>query len=162
MGGPGSKSTFPHSGTGPCAGCHRELGNSKGCPGRLAIRASTVSPGVAVRSRTRLTCNWMPPPGGGSSGGGGKSPSMVGSTASIRRVAAMWASHSVVLTAAAATSCPAVAEEAILNCLPVKVLPLLSLHLGRGQGRRYRCGSCPTEAMDIGHGMAATHWVQPL
>lgn len=33
----------------------------------MAIRASSMSPGVVMRIRTRLTCSWMPPPGGGSS-----------------------------------------------------------------------------------------------
>lgn len=52
----------------------------------LAISASTMSAEVVFSSRTRLTCSWMPPPGGGRSCGG-KSPSMAGSTASIRQVA---------------------------------------------------------------------------
>lgn len=75
---------------------------------------------------------------------------MVGSTASIRqveaalrhpRVAAIEAAHSVVL-AAVVMSYPVVGEEAIMKGL-CRFPNSCRSYLGKCQGRRHRCDSCP-------------------
>lgn len=95
---------------------------------------------------------------------------MVGSTASIRQVeaalrnppvAAIWAAHSVVLAAAVVMSYPVVGREAIMKGL-CRFPNSWCFYLGRCQGRRYRCGSCPTVAIHTGHSMASAHWVKRL